>query len=312
VSIQPAGPAVEIAGMVKRYGALTAVDGLTLTARRGEVTAILGPNGAGKTTTIEVCEGYRAADAGTVRVLGLDPARNLQKLLPRIGVMLQSGGIPPAVPAGEYLRLLSRFHRNPHDPAWLLDTVGLSESKRTAYKRLSGGQQQRLSLAAALIGRPELVFLDEPTAGMDPQARHATWDLVRALKADGVSVILTTHFMDEAELLSDHVVIIDAGRVVADGSPATLTGSAGQLRFRAEPGLDTDSLLSALPADSAAKESPAGHYLIEVPSGTIEPALLAAVTAWCAERAVLPSSLRIESRTLEDVFLELTGRELRS
>ncbi len=298
--------------MVKRYGALTAVDGLTLTARRGEVTAILGPNGAGKTTTIEVCEGYRAADAGTVRVLGLDPARNLQKLLPRIGVMLQSGGIPPAVPAGEYLRLLSRFHQNPHDPAWLLDTVGLSESKRTAYKRLSGGQQQRLSLAAALIGRPELVFLDEPTAGMDPQARHATWDLIRALRADGVSVILTTHFMDEAELLSDHVVIIDAGRVVADGSPATLTGSAGQLRFRAEPGLDTDSLLSALPTDCAAKESPAGHYLIEVPSGTIEPALLAAVTAWCAERAVLPSSLRIESRTLEDVFLELTGRELRS
>jgi ABC-2 type transport system ATP-binding protein len=312
VSIQPAGPAVEIAGMVKRYGALTAVDGLTLTARRGEVTAILGPNGAGKTTTIEVCEGYRAADAGTVRVLGLDPARNLQKLLPRIGVMLQSGGIPPAVPAGEYLRLLSRFHQKPHDPAWLLDTVGLGEKKRTPYKRLSGGQQQRLSLAAALIGRPELVFLDEPTAGMDPQARHATWDLIRALKADGVSVILTTHFMDEAELLSDHVVIIDAGRVVADGSPATLTGSAGQLRFRAEPGLDTDSLLSALPADSAAKESPAGHYLIEVPSGTIEPALLAAVTAWCAERAVLPSSLRIESRTLEDVFLELTGRELRS
>jgi ABC-2 type transport system ATP-binding protein len=227
--------------------------------------------------------------------------------------MLQSGGIPPAVPAGEYLRLLSRFHERPHDPAWLLDTVGLSESKRTPYKRLSGGQQQRLSLAAALIGRPELVFLDEPTAGMDPQARHATWDLIRALKADGVSVILTTHFMDEAELLSDHVVIIDAGRVVADGSPATLTGSAGQLRFRAEPGLDTDSLLSALPAGSAAKESPAGHYLIEVlPGGTVEPALLAAVTAWCAERAVLPSSLQIESRTLEDVFLELTGRELRS
>jgi len=298
--------------MVKRYGALAAVDGLTLTARRGEVTAILGPNGAGKTTTIEVCEGYRAADAGTVTVLGLDPARESKALLPRIGVMLQSGGIPPAVPAGEYLRLLSRFHEKPHDPAWLLDTVGLSGSARIPYKRLSGGQQQRLSLAAALIGRPELVFLDEPTAGMDPQARHATWDLIRALKADGVSVILTTHFMEEAELLSDHVVIIDAGQVVADGSPVTLTGSAGQLRFRAEPGLDTDSLLSALPVGSAAKESPAGHYLIEVPGGTVEPALLAAVTAWCAERAVLPTSLRIESRTLEDVFLELTGRELRS
>jgi ABC-2 type transport system ATP-binding protein len=303
-------PAVETIGMVKRYGRLTAVDRLTLVARHGEVTAILGPNGAGKTTTIEVCEGYRNADAGTVRVLGLDPARNAAALRPRIGVMLQSGGIPPAVPAGEYLRLLSRFYAKPHDPAWLLDLVGLAASARTPYKRLSGGQQQRLSLAAAVIGRPELVFLDEPTAGMDPQARHATWDLITSLRADGVSVILTTHFMEEAERLSDHVVIIDAGRTVADGTLAELTGSAGQLRFRAEPGLDTDSLLTALPPDSAAKESPAGHYLIEV-HGSIEPGLLAAVTAWCAERGVLPSSLRIESRTLEDVFLELTGKELR-
>ncbi len=298
--------------MVKRYGPTTAVNGLTLTARRGEVTAILGPNGAGKTTTIEACEGYRTVDAGRVLVLGLDPMRDATALRPRVGVMLQSGGIPPAVPAGEYLRTLSRFHMKPHDTAWLLDIVGLTGSAKTPYKRLSGGQQQRLSLAAAVLGRPELVFLDEPTAGLDPQARHATWDLVTALRADGVAVILTTHFMDEAEQLADHVVIIDHGQAVAAGSPAKLTGSAGQLRFRAEPGLDTDSLLAALPPGSAAKESPAGHYLIEVPGGTIKPALLAAVTAWCADRSVLPSSLRIESRTLEDVFLELTGRELRS
>jgi ABC-2 type transport system ATP-binding protein len=303
---------VEISGMVKRYGAVTAVDGLTLTAGARQVTAILGPNGAGKTTTIEVCEGYRGADAGTVRVLGLDPARDTTALRPRVGVMLQSGGIPPAVPAGEYLKTLSRFHVKPHDPAWLLDIVGLSGSAKTPYKRLSGGQQQRLSLAAAVIGRPELVFLDEPTAGMDPQARHATWDLVSALRGDGVAVILTTHFMDEAERLADHVIIIDHGRAVAAGSPGELTGSAGQLRFRAEPGLDTDSLLAALPPGSAAKESPAGHYLIEVDGGVIQPALLAAVTAWCADRLVLPSSVRIESRTLEDVFLELTGRDLRS
>jgi ABC-2 type transport system ATP-binding protein len=296
--------------MVKRYGTLTAVDGLTLTARRGEVTAILGPNGAGKTTTIEVCEGYRNADGGAVRVLGLDPARDGTALRPRIGVMLQSGGFPPSVSAADYLRLLSRFHTLPLDPGWLLEAVGLTASARTPYRRLSGGQQQRLSLAAAVIGRPELVFLDEPTAGMDPQARHATWELIGGLRGDGVSVILTTHFMEEAERLSDHVVIIDAGREVADGSPAELTGSAGQLRFRAEPGLDTDNLLSALPPGSAAKESPAGHYLIEV-HGAVEPGLLAAVTAWCAERGVLPSTLRIESRTLEDVFLELTGRELR-
>jgi ABC-2 type transport system ATP-binding protein len=305
-------PAVEISGLVKRYGPATAVDGLSLTAGRGEVTAILGPNGAGKTTTIEVCEGYRNADAGTVRVLGLDPARDAARLKPRVGVMLQSGGIPPAVPAGEYLTTLSRFHVKPHDTAWLLDIVGLTSHAKTQYKRLSGGQQQRLSLAAAVLGRPELVFLDEPTAGMDPQARHATWDLITALRTDGVGVILTTHFMEEAERLADHVVIIDHGRVVADGAPAQLTGTAGQLRFRAEPGLDVDSLLAALPPGSAAKESPAGRYLIEVPGGAVHPALLAAVTAWCADRAVLPSSLQIESRTLEDVFLELTGKDLRA
>ncbi len=304
-------PAVTIAGLVKRYGERCAVDGLTLTAGRGEVTAILGPNGAGKTTTIEVCEGYRRPDGGTVRVLGLDPAADGRALRPRVGVMLQSGGIPPAVPAVEYLRLLSRFHSRPNDPGWLLDIVGLSAVAKTPFKRLSGGQQQRLSLAAAVVGRPELVFLDEPTAGMDPQARHATWDLVSALRADGVAVILTTHFMEEAERLSDHVVIIDRGQAVASGSPAELTGSTGQLRFRAQPGLDTESLLAALPAGSAAKESPAGHYLIEV-QAAVDPGLLAAVTAWCAERSVLPSSLKIESRTLEDVFLELTGRELRA
>ena len=305
------GPAVEISGMVKRYGDLTAVDGLTLTARRGEVTAILGPNGAGKTTTIETCEGYRRPDGGIVRVLGLDPAADGRALRPRVGVMLQSGGIPPSAASGEYLALLSRFHASPLDPRWLLDLVGLAGVAKTPYKRLSGGQQQRLALAAAVIGRPELVFLDEPTAGMDPQARHATWDLVRALRDGGVSVILTTHFMDEAEQLSDHVVIIDHGQAVATGSPAELTGSTGQLRFRAQPGLDTESLVAALPPGSAAKESPAGHYLIEAP-GTVDPGLLAAVTAWCAERGVLPSSLKIESRTLEDVFLEITGRELRS
>ena len=298
--------------MVKRYGPVTDVDGLTLTAGAGQVTAVLGPNGAGKTTTIEVCEGYRGVDAGTVRILGLDPMRAAAALRPRVGVMLQSGGIPPAVPALEYLKTLSRFHVKPHEPAWLLDIVGLSDLAKTPYKRLSGGQQQRLSLAAAVIGRPELVFLDEPTAGLDPQARHATWDLVSALRHDGVGVVLTTHFMDEAERLADHVVIIDHGQAVAAGSPGQLTGSAGQLRFRAEPGLDTDSLLAALPPGSAAKESPSGHYLIEVDDGVIQPALLAAVTAWCADRSVLPSSLRIESRTLEDVFLELTGRELRA
>jgi ABC-2 type transport system ATP-binding protein len=309
VSTAPAPPAVEISGLVKRYGAATAVDGLTLTAARGAVTAILGPNGAGKTTTIEICEGYRRPDQGTVRVLGAEPGTS--GLRPRVGVMLQSGGIPPSVPAGEFLTLVSRFHAHPIDPAALLDLVGLTPVARTPYKRLSGGQQQRLSLATAIVGRPELVFLDEPTAGMDPQARHATWELIANLRAAGVSVILTTHFMEEAERLADHVAIIDHGRMVAEGTPAELTGSAGQLRFRAEPGLDIEALLAALPPGCAAKESPAGHYVIEVLEGTVDPALLATVTAWCAERGVLANSLRIESRTLEDVFLELTGTDLR-
>jgi ABC-2 type transport system ATP-binding protein len=304
-------PAVDIVGLAKSYGRTAAVAGLTLRADRAEVTAILGPNGAGKTTTVEICEGYRRADAGQVRVLGLDPVRDARALRPRVGVMLQAGGIPTTARAGEYLRVMARFYAQPIDPGLLIDRLGLAASVRTPFKRLSGGQQQRLSLAAAVIGRPELVFLDEPTAGLDPQARHATWDLITGLRASGASVILTTHQMDEAEQLADHVVIVDHGQVVADGTPAELTGTAGQLRFRAEPDLDTESLLAALPAGSAAKESPAGHYLVQV-TGRVDPQLLAAVTAWCADRGVLAQSLRIESRTLEDVFLELTGRELRS
>ena len=304
-------PAVDIVGLAKSYGRTAAVAGLTLRAERAQVTAILGPNGAGKTTTVEICEGYRRSDAGQVRVLGLDPVRDARALRPRVGVMLQAGGIPTTARAGEYLKVMARFYAQPIDPGLLIDRLGLAASVRTPFKRLSGGQQQRLSLAAAVIGRPELVFLDEPTAGLDPQARHATWDLITGLRASGASVILTTHQMDEAEQLADHVVIVDHGQVVADGTPAELTGTAGQLRFRAEPDLDTESLLAALPPGSAAKESPAGHYLVQV-TGRVDPQLLAAVTAWCADRGVLAQSLRIESRTLEDVFLELTGRELRS
>jgi ABC-2 type transport system ATP-binding protein len=181
----------------------------------------------------------------------------------------------------------------------------------TPVRRLSGGQQQRLSLAAAVIGRPEVVFLDEPTAGLDPQARHATWDLIAGVRAAGASVVLTTHHMDEAERLADQVFIIDRGHLVASGTPAHLTGSAGQVRFRAEPGLDTDALMAALPTGTTARESPAGHYMVAV-HDSVDPRLVAAVTAWCAEHNVLAQDLRIESRTLEDVFLELTGRDLRS
>ena len=304
-------PAVQISGLVKHYGRTVAVAGLSLQAERAQVTAILGPNGAGKTTTIEICEGYRRPDDGIVRVLGLDPVRDAKKLRPKVGVMLQSGGIPTAARPGEYLRVMASFHANPIDPEFLIDRLGLAGCLRTPLRRLSGGQQQRLSLAAAVIGRPELVFLDEPTAGLDPQARHATWSLIGGLRDAGAGVILTTHYMEEAERLADRVAVVDHGQLVAAGTPAELTGTAGQLRFRAEPGLDTDSLIAALPPASAAKESPAGYYVVEV-HDRVDPQLLAAVTAWCAEHGVLAQSLRIENRTLEDVFLELTGRELRS
>ncbi|MFP8887778.1 MULTISPECIES: ABC transporter ATP-binding protein [Streptomyces] len=303
--------AVEVAGLVKRYGSKTAVDGLDLTVGRGTVTAVLGPNGAGKTTTIETCEGYRRADAGTVRVLGLDPVADAAALRPRIGVMLQSGGIYPTVRAAEMLRHTAALHAHPLDTGALIERLGLAGCGRTPYRRLSGGQQQRLALAMAVVGRPELVFLDEPTAGLDPQARRSAWDLVRELRADGVTVVLSTHFMDEAETLADDVAIIDEGRVIARGSPEELCrgGAENTLSFTGRPGLDLASLLKALPPDTAAAETAPGSYRL---TGTVDPQLLATVTSWCAQNGVMPDGIAVERHTLEDVFLELTGRELRS
>ncbi|MEK2473019.1 ABC transporter ATP-binding protein [Streptomyces noursei] len=304
-------PAVEVVCLVKRYGSKTAVDGLDLTVARGTVTAVLGPNGAGKTTTVETCEGYRRPDAGQVRVLGLDPVADAAALRPRIGVMLQSGGVYPGARAEEMLRHTATLHSHPLDVVTLMERLGLGSCGRTPYRRLSGGQQQRLALAMAVVGRPELVFLDEPTAGLDPQARRATWDLVRELRADGVSVVLTTHFMDEAEQLADDVAIIDGGKVVAQGSPEELCkgGAENSLRFTGRPGLDVASLLKALPADSAAAELTAGIYRVQ---GRIDPQLLATVTSWCAQNGVMPDAIAVERHTLEDVFLELTGKELRA
>jgi len=302
-------PALEIAGLVKRYAGRAVVDDLSLAVRPGTVLALLGPNGAGKSTTVEICEGFRSPDAGTVRVLGLAPKD--PTLRPRVGVMPQTGGAYPGLRCGEMLRLVASFSAHPLDPDELLERLGLVDVARTAFRRLSGGQQQRLSLALAVVGRPELVFLDEPTAGLDPQARHAAWELVEALRADGVTVVLTTHLMDEAERLADDIVIVDAGRVVAAGTVGELTrsGAVGQLRFKATPGLDLDQLLSALHSGCAAKESPSGQYLVE---GVIDPQLLATVTAWTAGQGAMATDLRVETRTLEDVFLDLTGRELRT
>ncbi|MFF7299634.1 ATP-binding cassette domain-containing protein [Streptomyces sp. NPDC008265] len=304
-------PAVEIRGLVKRYGTKTAVDGLDLTVRRGSVTAVLGPNGAGKTTTVETCEGYHRPDDGTVRVLGLDPVAQAAALRPRIGVMLQSGGVHSGARAVEMLRHMATLYAHPVDPGLLVERLGLGSCGRTPYRRLSGGQQQRLSLAMAVVGRPELVFLDEPTAGLDPQARRATWDLVRELRTDGVTVVLTTHHMDEAEQLADEVAIVDAGRVVAHGSPEQLCrgGAENTLRFTGRPALDLASLLKALPDGTRAAEVTAGVYRV---TGDVDPQMLATVASWCAQNGVLPDSLSVARHTLEDVFLELTGKELRS
>ena len=302
--------AVEVVDLVKRYDGQAAVDGLTLTVEAGTITAVLGPNGAGKTTTVETCEGYRHPDSGTVRVLGRDPWRDARDLRPRVGVMLQQGGIYPGVKAEEMLRHVASLHAHPLDVPALVDRLGLGAAGHTPYRRLSGGQQQRLSLALAVVGRPELVFLDEPTAGLDPQARRATWELVESLRADGVTVVLTTHFMDEAERLADTVAVVDHGKVVAVGSPGELTaaGSGGSLRFDGPPGLDLVALAGVLPVATRVEEPAPGRYVVH---GTVDTHLLADLTRWCADRDVMPEGLTVGRRSLEDVFLELTGSELR-
>jgi ABC-2 type transport system ATP-binding protein len=289
---------------------LVAVQGLSFTAQRGAVTAVLGPNGAGKTTTVETCEGYRRPASGLVRVLGLDPVRDAVQLRSRVGVMLQEGGVPGGARAVEALEHAARLYAQPQDVAALADRLGLVSLGRTPYRRLSGGEQQRVKLALALVGRPGLVFLDEPTAGLDPQGRRTVWDLVRELRAAGVSVVLTTHLMDEAEELADHVVIVDHGKAVAAGSPDELTarGAERSLRFRGRPELPLKTLRAALPESATVVEVRPGTYVVE---GEVDPQLLATVTTWCAGHGVLLDALTVGRRSLEDVFLELTGEAVR-
>ncbi len=309
-------PALLVRDLVKDYasadGVTRAVDGVSLRLERGQVLALLGPNGAGKTTTIEICEGFRSRDGGSVEVFGMDPRESARDLKPRVGVMLQDGvGGYTAATAAELLTLFGTYAAHPQDPHALLDAVGLTEIAGRQVKRLSGGQQQRLSLALALVARPELVFLDEPTAGMDPQSRRATWDIVERLRADGVSVVLTTHFLDEAEQLADTVVVIDHGQVVAAGSPADLTrsGSDEQIRLVVSGALDAPALQLALPAGHTLRQTVSGHYLV---TGGFDPQLLVLLTTWCAGRGVRIESLAVDRPSLEDVFLDLTGREVRA
>ena len=287
-----------------RYGDTVAVDGLSFDADAGQITAVLGPNGAGKTTTMETLEGYRVPTEGQVRVVGLDPVADHGALCRRIGVMLQAGGVYPTMAPAEALRLFAAYYADPLDPWDLLERVGLEQVARTPWRRLSGGEQQRLSLALALVGRPEVAFLDEPTAGVDPGGRLVIREVVRELRDRRVAVLLTTHELDEAEKLADKVVIIDRGRVVATGTPNELMASGGgqDIRFAAPPGIDTTALGARL--DATVTEVDSGEYRVGRESS---PRAVADLTAWLAEHDLPLGDLRAGRQSLEDVFLRLTG-----
>ncbi len=293
----------------KSYGSHRVVDSLQFTVHSGEVFALLGPNGAGKTTTVETLEGYRKPDAGTIRVLGLDPLRDAQTLKPQIGVMLQEDGLYNQLTAREVLRLYAGYFQRPQNVDDLLERVGLSGAGKTRCRRLSGGQKRRLALAVALIGNPKLVFLDEPTAGMDPQARLATWEIIRDLKQHGATVLLTTHLMDEAERLADRVAIIDHGRLIALDTPGNMTGvqHATVVRFVAPAGIES-AKLAALPSARTAEEIRPGSYVIETDN---VPLLIAELTAWLRDNNITLTELRVGHGSLEDLFLRLTGAEVR-
>lgn len=297
-------PAVEVTDLVVRYGTTTAVDGLSMRAEAGEVLALLGPNGAGKTTTVETLEGYRSPDAGRVRVLGWDPVKDHEDVTQKIGVMLQNGGVYAGIRPLEVLRLHAAFYDDPEDPEALLERVGLTHLRRSTWRQMSGGEQQRLSLALALIGKPEVAFLDEPTAGVDVAGRHLIRQLVRELCTAGVCVVLTTHDLGEAEKVADRVVIIDQGKVVTSGTPAELMTVSGgeEIRFGAPPALDVAALGKTLMA--AVEECTPGEYRVEAPP---TPSNVAALTAWLAERELPLADLRAGRQRLEDVFLQLTA-----
>jgi ABC-2 type transport system ATP-binding protein len=307
-------PAVEVSGLVVRYGAVTAVNRLDLRAHSGEVVAVLGRNGAGKTSTVEAIEGYRRASAGRVRVLGQDPQRaeDHRVLTRRVGVMLQGGGVYPSMGPAEVVRLFASYYERAEDPDILLERLGLvGTAARTPWRQLSGGEQQRCSLALALVGRPEVVFLDEPTAGVDPHGRLTIRTVVGELRSAGVCVVLTTHELTEAERMADRVVIIDRGRVVAAGTLAELTGTgsgaelpppAPEIRFGAPPGIDIAALGVRLGA--TVQEEWPGEYRVKAAG---QPAVVAVLTAWLAEHNLHLTDLRVGRQRLEDVFLRLTA-----
>jgi ABC-2 type transport system ATP-binding protein len=298
-------PLVLAESLGKRYGANVAVAEVSLAIHAGEVTAVLGPNGAGKTTSLEMCEGFRSPDSGTVRVFGRDPLHFTAAQRARVGIMLQSGGVWSTARPAETIRHVASFYRHPLDAGELIERLGLQRVSRTPFRRLSGGEQQRVKLACAVVGQPEVLFLDEPTAGLDPHARRSVWELVEQQRDRGAAVVLSTHLMDEAEQLADQIVIVHQGRVVAEGTPKELTAAAESDQILLSPGVavDTDDLLQALPPGASIAERRAGQYAIV---SDVSPSVLSAVSAWCADNGIAQHAISIQRQTLEDVFLDLT------
>jgi ABC-2 type transport system ATP-binding protein len=296
-------PVIAASHLTKRYGAVTAVDDLSLEVGAGEVFGIVGPNGAGKTTAVELLQGLRRPDAGTVRVLDLDPGRDAAELRQRVGTQLQSAVLPDRMKVWEALDLYAGYYARPADPDRLLRDWDLVDKRTAGFESLSGGQRQRLFIALALIGSPEVVFLDELTTGLDPQARRATWDHIRAIRATGVTVVLVTHFMDEAEVLCDRVAVVDGGRVAAVDTPQRLTRRAGagvRVAFTAPHGFTPDWLDAVDGIDGIHRT---GSMVAVTGTGP----LLAHVASALAARDAAPEDLTVERTSLEDAFLTLTG-----
>ncbi|MBI4934180.1 MAG: ABC transporter ATP-binding protein [Actinobacteria bacterium] len=296
--------AVEVIGLSVRYGDLQAVRDVSFTAEPGQVTAVLGPNGAGKTSTIEVCEGYRRAAAGTVRVLGLDPATHQRQLGERIGVMLQEGGVYPSARVLDTVRHYCALYGKGAVADDLVAQVGLTSRAKATWRRLSGGEQQRLSLALAMAARPEVAFLDEPTSGVDVNGRDTIRGIVRDLAREGCAVVLATHELDEAERLADRVVIFDGGQVIANGTLAELRKGHDEIRFRSDPHLDLPALAIAI--GMVASQVGPDEYVIDAPP---HPRLMAQLTAWLAEQGHPIADLRAGGQRLEDVFRRLTAKQ---
>ena len=291
---------VEVTGLIKSYGDVHAVAGVDLRIGRGEVFALLGPNGAGKTTTVEILEGYRERDSGEVTVLGLDPGRQRARLKKQIGIVLQSTGVDRYLTVAETIAMYSGYYPHPRPVDEVIDLVGLAEKRNTRVVKLSGGQQRRLDVAIALAGDPELLFLDEPTTGFDPSARHEAWQVVKNLAALGKTVLLTTHYMDEAQHLADRVAVIAAGRIVAEGTPATLAGrdtARATVTYRPDNG-------AIPPPDLGGPPAPDGLVRFAPEDLTVG---LHRLTGWALERSVSLDDLRITRPSLEDVYLELTS-----